>query len=249
MLSTLRGALRSQLRSANVLKCVAGSCRNVARQQCFVRSFSVAAEKLQKGLTNELQYETENYEKPDILSKLPADWKLTDTAGDVNMKIEKDIDGSRTCRIEWQLISPFDPNMDDMGEEGAEEQPEPTDEVDFQITIEQKDGSKGMAFYCTTQSPWEGQDAPEGEKDEVPQRFVVGNVKVWDSLAERDNASAYNGPDFTDLEDSVQEALDEYLGELGIDSGVFDFIDASAVDKEHREYMRWLEKLKGLVRA
>lgn len=56
-----------------------------------------------------------------------------------------------------------------------------------------------MTFFCNTQ---------QGEGH----RFIVGNVKSWTSLAEKENPGSYNGPDFEDLEDKLQEALDEYLG-------------------------------------
>lgn len=74
-------------------------------------------------------------------------------------------------------------------------------------------------------------------------------MKTWTSVAERDNAGAYNGPDFEDLDDKLQEAMDEFLGEMGVTDEIFDFIDASAVDKEHREYMRWLENLNAFMKV
>jgi complement component 1 Q subcomponent-binding protein len=56
--------------------------------------------------------------------------------------------------------------------------------------------------------------------------------------------SAYNGPEFEDLEDKLQEAFDEYLGELGLNDAVFDFIDATAADKGLEEYIRWLDTIQ-----
>lgn len=74
-------------------------------------------------------------------------------------------------------------------------------------------------------------------------------MKVWDSIDERDSASAYNGPDFEDLESGLQESMDEYLSEIGVSDDIYDFIDSAAIDKELREYMRWLENLKGFMSA
>jgi complement component 1 Q subcomponent-binding protein len=65
----------------------------------------------------------------------------------------------------------------------------------------------------------------------------------WDSK-ERDSVSGYNGPEFEDIDDKLQEALDEYLGEVGMNNEVCDFIDATALDKEQREYIRWLSITK-----
>ena len=60
------------------------------------RAFSAAAQKLNKKVTEELQFEKDNYEKPADLAKLPKDWKFTDAAGDVNLKLEKEL--GRRCR-------------------------------------------------------------------------------------------------------------------------------------------------------
>lgn len=201
---------------------------------------SVAAQKLQKGLTSEIQFEKENYEKPEPLTKLPADWKFVDTPGDVNMVLEKELaGGNKICKIEWQLVAPFDPEMDDFenqdGATGAEGQmPEQQEETDFTITCQTKDGESGLTLFCNTQ---------QGESH----RFIIGNVKTWNNASERDSPSAYNGPDFDDLETKLQEAMDEYLAEIGVNDAIYDFIDAAAVDKETREYMRWLENLNKFI--
>lgn len=56
--------------------------------------------------------------------------------------------------------------------------------------------------------------------------------------------STYNGPDFEDLDDSLQATLDEWLGSLGVDSELCDFIDSCSIDKEQREYIFWLKGLE-----
>lgn len=211
----------------------------VIRVSQHVRCFSAssAVQKLQQGLANELQFEKENYTKPESLAKLPKEWTLTDTPGDVNLKIQKDLGNGKKCVIEWQLVSPFDPEMDDLeGQGGEEAPPAPQDETDFTITISSEEGEKGMTYFCNTQ---------QGEGH----RFIIGNVKTWSSVVERDSVSGYSGPDFEDLEQSLQESMDEYLSEIGVGDAIYDYIDASAVDKELKEYMRWLENLNGFMKV
>jgi len=175
MLSTLRTvAVRAARPSGLVARRVIG--------MKAARCFSSAIAKLQQGIQSELQFEKENYSKPEALAKLPKEWKLNDKPGDVNLKIEKDL-------------------------------------------------GNGKTYYYNTQ---------QGEGH----RFIIGSVKTWTSVEERDSMSAYNGPDFEDLDNSLQESMDEYLAEIGITDEIYDFIDSSAVDKELREYMRWLENLK-----
>merc|ERR1719437_17935 len=128
--------------------------------------------------------------------------------------------------IEWQLTSPFDPMGEMEGEEGMEQEA-----TDFSVTIESKSKGSGLSFYCSTQT---GED----------HRYVIGNVKAFADAETRDSVSGYNGPEFEDVDDKLQEALDEYLAEAGMSNEVCDFIDASALDKEQREYLRWLKITK-----
>merc|ERR1712194_552262 len=58
-----------------------------------------------------------------------------------------------------------------------------------------KSGDAGLTFYCSTQA---GED----------HRYVIGNVRSWASAEEKDSVSAYNGPDFEDVDDKVQVAQD-----------------------------------------
>merc|ERR1712064_41408 len=74
------------------------------------------------------------------------------------------------------------------------------------------------------------------------ERITVSSLGMWPGtpIKRQNSVSAYNGPDFEDLDENLQEALDEYLAEMGMSDDVCDFVDASALDKEQREYMGWL---------
>merc|ERR1712194_223940 len=92
----------------------------------------------------------------------------------------------------------------------------------------------GLSFFCSTTS---GED----------HRFVIGNTRSFLNAEEKDSISGYNGPEFEDLDDKVQESLDEYLAEVDMNNELCDFIDASALDKEQREYLRWLKISKAFL--
>merc|ERR1719277_2531642 len=144
------------------------------------------------------------------------------------MALERQL-GDKIVRIEWQLTSPFDPDMDMEAGDG-EVEPE-SESTEMSVTVENKAGDAGLVFYCSTQT---------GEEH----RYIIGNVKNFSSVKEKESVSSYNGPDFEDLDDKLQEALDEYLAELGMSSEVCDFVDALAVDKEQREYVNWLKNVQ-----
>eukprot|EP00746_Dinoflagellata_sp_MGD_P167895 gnl/MRDRNA2_/MRDRNA2_98870_c0_seq1.p1 gnl/MRDRNA2_/MRDRNA2_98870_c0~~gnl/MRDRNA2_/MRDRNA2_98870_c0_seq1.p1 ORF type:complete len:232 (-),score=74.04 gnl/MRDRNA2_/MRDRNA2_98870_c0_seq1:148-843(-) len=195
-----------------------------AQTKCFS---SAAGSKVAKTIASELSHEEQNYEASKEIKNFlkSSSFKLEEAEGDVNMALVKEVDG-KVVRIEWQLTSPFDPNMLPEGE--GEDEAESTD---FSVTIESQKTGAGMAFYCSTQS---GAD----------HRFVIGNVKCFANAEAKESVSAYNGPDFEDLDDKLQEALDEYLAEMGMSDEVCSLIDAMALDKEQREYMVWLKNLK-----
>ncbi|CAK9020302.1 unnamed protein product [Durusdinium trenchii] len=157
-----------------------------------------------------------------------TDFKLVEAEGDVNMHLEREIDG-KLVKVEWQLTSPFDPTADVEGEEGGQEY----EATDFCITLENKSGA-GVSFYCSTQT---GED----------HRYVIGNVKSFASKEEKDSVSSYNGPEFEDVDEKLQESFDELLAEAGVNAELCDFIDAMALDKEQREYLRWLENVKDFM--
>ena len=213
--------------------------RMVALNRAPARFMSGAAvSKLHNIIKSEHQMEKEQYEQIENIKTFLKDhpqWKLNDTEGDVTLKMNKTM-GDKTVTLEWQLVSPFGSDFGDMNEEANPEAQEPTESTDFTITIQDKAGERGLIYYCQTA-------AGEGH------RYMIGNVRSFASAAERESDSAYNGPDFEDLDDSLQESFDEFLAEAGINDEVCDFIDASAVDKEQREYMRWLKNVDSFIQA
>lgn len=191
-----------------------------------MRNFSLASpavKKLATKIASEVKYENENYEKP--TSPVPAGWSFIEKPGDVNLCLEKSFGDKSQCKIEWQLSSPYDP------EKEADENAPTVNETDFTLTIIK--GELGMTLFCSTS---------QGEE-----RLVIGNVKNWTTHAERDNIGAYNGPDFEDLDEGLQEILDEFLGELGLSDDVYTFIESMSQDKEAREYIRWLENMGKVI--
>ena len=200
-----------------------------------------AVSKLRNIVKSEHQMEKEQYEQIESIKKFMKDypqWKLTETDGDVSLKMSKSM-ADKEVILEWQLVSPFGSDFDGANEEGANEGQEeemPAESTDFTITIQDKAGERGLIYYCQT-------TAGEGH------RYMIGNVRSFASAAERDAPTAYNGPDFEDLDETLQESFDEFLSEAGITDEVCNFVDASAMDKEQREYMRWLKNVESFIQA
>ncbi|CEM05651.1 unnamed protein product [Vitrella brassicaformis CCMP3155] len=212
----------------------------IARRAAY-RCFSVAAN-LTKALRQEIQHEKTSYEQPDLIKNFlkSSEWKFQEPESNVNMVLSKKANGY-DITVEFQLASPYAPDWDELqasqpsqeggkeGQQGESEPPMAAAVTDFTITIEKGGKGEGMTFYCSTYA---------GKQD---YRFLIGNIRFFSNEEEKMSPTSYNGPSFDDLDDRLQEAFDQWLASLGISEEVCDFIDAVAVDKEQREYLRWLE--------
>lgn len=214
--------------------------RAVAQRALSVRLMSGAAiSKLQNVIKSEFQMEKEQYEQIETIKSFLSEnpqWKLSESEGDINVKLEKTV-GDKQVVVEWQLVSPFGSDFDMPEEENPEAAEDvPMDSTDFTVTIQDKTGERGLTFFCQTA-------AGEGH------RYMIGNVRSFMSAAERDSPSSYNGPDFEDLDEGISEELGNWMSSMGVTDGICDFIDASAIDKEQREYMRWLSNVQSFIQA
>eukprot|EP00598_Pedospumella_elongata_P004088 CAMPEP_0184967646 /NCGR_PEP_ID=MMETSP1098-20130426/942_1 /TAXON_ID=89044 /ORGANISM="Spumella elongata, Strain CCAP 955/1" /LENGTH=245 /DNA_ID=CAMNT_0027489127 /DNA_START=42 /DNA_END=779 /DNA_ORIENTATION=+ len=121
--------------------------------------------------------------------------------------------------------------MIEEAEEGDEENdPENEDGsnggIDFEVTIH-KGNSKVIIDAMASES------------------LNINNIRYIDAAhATTDEMTLYTGPNFEDLEESVQAAFYEYLTERNIDDDLSFFILAHSREKEQKEYINWLEKMQ-----
>ena len=57
----------------------------------------------------------------------------------------------------------------------------------------------------------------------------------------------YTGPPFDQLDEEVQTLLEQYLDVRGLDTGLAAFIPDYIDVKEQKEYVAWLERVKGFM--
>ena len=75
--------------------------------------------------------------------------------------------------------------------------------------------------------------------------FEDAQIALSDSpeaAAQRD--LKYSGPEFSNLAEELQEAVNQYLVSRGVDQGLAEFILAYSGVKENNEYLDWLENFK-----
>lgn len=74
--------------------------------------------------------------------------------------------------------------------------------------------------------------------------FELSNL----STNETTDSEAYHGPRITDLDETLTEAIHEYLAERGVDEDLAAFAAGHAWKKEHFAYRGWLNKLSAYVK-
>jgi complement component 1 Q subcomponent-binding protein len=67
--------------------------------------------------------------------------------------------------------------------------------------------------------------------------------------ADWERRGAYAGPPFGNLDEDLQVLLERYLDERGINTQLALFIPDYIDFKEQKEYLSWLENVKGFVTA
>lgn len=73
------------------------------------------------------------------------------------------------------------------------------------------------------------------------------SIKQPEHSLEGSNQNAYEGPNFSDLDESLQKALQKYLETRGIKSTITKFLQEYMRNKDFREYLMWLKNLKGFI--
>lgn len=129
------------------------------------------------------------------------------------------------------------------GEEGAEGEEEQDQSFPARLNIViEKAGKGAMAVESVVQDGM----------------VVIDNVYYY---ADASHASAktaqqvherqdlYVGPPFGNLDEDLQVLLERYLDERGINTALAIFVPDYIDMKEQKEYVRWLENVKGFVEA
>lgn len=104
--------------------------------------------------------------------------------------------------------------------------------INFKVVVNKKNSTDSVVFFCV---------AGEGVRVENVQHLSQGQSD--------DDHANYSGPEFNKLSEELQDALVGYLADREIDDDLAFFIISCSENKEQREYVRWLNKLKEFTEA
>ncbi|QCE02154.1 Mitochondrial glycoprotein [Vigna unguiculata] len=97
------------------------------------------------------------------------------------------------------------------------------------VTISKGEGDGVLQITC---SAWP-------DCVEIKRLFIRANENII--------AEPYSGPQFTELDDELQESLYDYLEERGINDELAAFLHQYMKQKDKTEYVRWMERVKAFI--
>lgn len=219
--------------------------------QTRARSTKATKERtLSEALLAELKHENEAYERSAVVTAgPPKPFALQETDGDAEVTLSRTYGEDEEVHVTFiAQEEPYDDDYDDFEEDFEDDSEDASEEddddvvdeedftdeiaIDFNVVVNSVDGNSQLEFDCVT----------DGEIIEIK------NVS-FESYDENSPmlGTPYTGPNFEDLEESVQDKFHEYLEERGINAELANYIVEAHLDKEQREYTNWLEKVAMFV--
>lgn len=207
-----------------------------------VRSFSAASDALVTMLQREHDEEQANQtlDMPEELTKLKKQietrWKLVDDGA--MTKLYKTVGAALKVQISFHCqdtVSEYEGDDEDDEEESTEE---PDNGVRFTVTATK--AGKSVVWNCVSR------DAAITIQGVGLTNEDVDLVQKTSGISE----NLYQGPDFTELAEDLQDAFHEYLDEeLGADSDLSAFIAMYTDYKEQCQYVQFLSDVQSIVKA
>ena len=204
---------------------------------------------LSQVLGEELEHERTTYKPSEVVAKGPPEpFEMIETDGDCEITLVRAFGDDEEIAVTFNATE--DPYEEDEyfvsdADGAATNEAEDEDEdvtIHFSVSVSRGDGHEGLEFSCAT----------DGETVEVRNvRYEAiggGGGGEADEDDEDEYFSSYPGPNYDELDESVQEEFHKYLEARGIDSTLANYIAEVHVDKEQREYTRWLENVANFVK-
>ncbi|CAL9780383.1 unnamed protein product [Musa acuminata subsp. burmannicoides] len=198
----------------------------------FASSNISGDENLKRVIDSEIQCarELDNHgQEVDVPENFP--FEIIDSPGDQAVFLKREFAGEN---IQVTVLMNFD-EQDDMEEtdedDGDDESNESSMEPSVSLVVTIEKGESSLLEFCCNLN------AHELEIESMV-------IKKRD---DPDDQGAYQGPEFSDLDENLQKALYKYLEVRGIESSLFDFLHEYMLAKDEREYLTWLKNMKEFV--
>ncbi|KNC85120.1 hypothetical protein SARC_02675 [Sphaeroforma arctica JP610] len=233
---TLTSATRSMVTLRAALPKVAPVYAN--KFEAFRNYSSPARQTLNSELNKEIAYEVENAEVMDGFQDALAatGFSVKDSAGNCNLRLEKLHDDEKiTVLMKIELMDDDEPEEP---EDGAEDEPRPSQGVYYTVVVTKNDKQGALCFDMVS---YQGSASIETitYNPSADSALSLG-VKPEGEFA---NHQTYCGPNLQDIEESLEGAFGEYLMERGINDNFALICEQVYREKEQKEYVHWLKQI------
>lgn len=191
-------------------------------------------ESLLKIIQDEIQYAVDADENINKVAELPSNFpfKLEDNPGLQTVTLTREYQGE-TIVVEVQMPSTvtgsYEENDDDDGD--ADDEKATQSQLPLVVRVSKSRGPC-LEFGCTA----------------YPDEITVDSLTVKDPDGS-DDQIAYEGPEFTDLDENLQKVFHKYLEIRGVKPSTTNFLHEYMINKDSKEYVMWLKNLKKFVEA
>ncbi|KAJ4966572.1 hypothetical protein NE237_018421 [Protea cynaroides] len=131
-------------------------------------------------------------------------------------------------------------HMPDMAEEDEEDEDDEDDKDDG-------DAGSGQTYISLIVNVSKGEGPHlEFSCSASPDDITIDNM-MMKSPNTSSNEIAYEGPEFSDLDENLQKEFYKYLDVRGIKSSFTNFLQEYMILKDNREYLGWLKNMKDFI--
>ncbi|XP_059666318.1 uncharacterized protein At2g39795, mitochondrial-like [Cornus florida] len=156
-------------------------------------------------------------------------FKIEDNPGQQTISLSREYQGE-LIKVEVHMPDLVTGENDDGNDDDDDEKANQSS-IPLVVTVA-KAGGPCLEFNCTA----------------YPDEISIDSMSVKDP-ENSDDQIAYEGPDFSDLDENLQKAFHKYLEIRGIKPSTTNFLHEYMINKDSREYVMWLKNVKKFVQA
>ncbi|KAI0512038.1 hypothetical protein KFK09_012673 [Dendrobium nobile] len=193
----------------------------------FASSKLGADENLLKVLRSEIEciQEFKDPRELDVPEGFP--FEILDNPGDNTITLKRDFAGENI-----QILVYMNPDVEEDEEEDDTDQENASKpSFSLHVTIDKGEEVPILEFACNLNS----------------EELEIENM-ARKNPDDSDCQGTYEGPEFSDLDESLQKALHHYLKVRGIRDSLHGFLSEYMMKKDEREYQTWLKNIEEFVR-
>ncbi|XP_047327924.1 uncharacterized protein At2g39795, mitochondrial-like [Impatiens glandulifera] len=216
------------------------SFRPVCRSSFLeVRSYSSRPSSdisLLKVIESEVECAEESNENGEV-DEVPSDFpfKIQDNPGQQTITLTRQYqDETITVEVYMPDLSTPDEEEENDGNDNDDDAAQDVNSrTELVVRISKKTGGPVLEFGCSAS----------------PDEIVIDSLAIKNETSSDEDQLAYEGPDFSDLDENLQNGFHKYLEIRGIKPSTTNYLNEYMVDKDNREYINWLKNLKRFVEA